>query len=183
MEKIELTAVVEGILFAAGDDGVTANQLAQVIDLRPKQVENILKLLMESYEDISRGLLILQTNNRYYLTTKPVHSTYLKRFLETPQTSKLSQAALETLAIIAYQQPITRTEIEEIRGVKSDRPVQTLLGRSLIEEIGRKEGIGRPALFGTTKEFMTFFGLTSLAELPELKAFNEDLTAEEIVEF
>src|SRR5699024_9381495 len=97
-------------------------------------------------------------------------SSYLVKLLETPQSSKLSQAALETLAIIAYKQPITRIEIEEIRGVNSERAVRTLMARSLIKEVGRKEAIGRPILFGTTVDFLTYFGLVSLEELPPLPA-------------
>src|SRR5699024_6741136 len=96
----------------------------------------------------------------------PEHSQYFKKLLETPQPTKLSQAALETLAIIAYKQPITRVEIEEIRGVNSDRPVQTLVARSLVEEVGRKDAIGRPVLFGTTLDFLTYIDLTSLEEIP-----------------
>src|SRR5690625_1441484 len=110
--------------------------------------------------------MIIQSQQAYHLTTKPEHSNYFKKLLETPQTTKLSQAALETLAIIAYKQPITRVEIEEIRGVNSDRPVQTLVARSLVEEVGRKDAVGRPILFGTSKDFLTYFGLTSLEELP-----------------
>src|SRR5699024_6194893 len=109
-----------------------------------------------------------------YLTTKPEHSHYLQKLLETPQPASMSQAALETLAIIAYQQPVTRAEIDEIRGVQSDRSVQTLLARSLIEELGRKDTIGRPLLFGTSKDFLTFFGLTSLEELPPLSDLDSD---------
>src|SRR5699024_9654775 len=96
------------------------------------------------------------------------HSSYYQAFFKTPQSNRLSQAALEVLAIIAYKQPITRAEIEDIRGVKSERPLQTLMSRSLIEEVGRKETIGRPILFGTTKEFLLFFGLQSLEELPDI---------------
>src|SRR5690625_5415644 len=110
----------------------------------------------------------MNSKDIYHLTTKPEHSPYYKKFLATPQASRLSQAALETLAIIAYEQPITRIEIEEIRGIKSDHSVQTLLARYLIEEVGRRDTVGRPILFGTSKEFLIYFGLTSLDELPPL---------------
>lgn len=166
MQQLNLKAVVEGILFVSGDTGITLKQLSNVLDITEKNIEELLKELTADYEDESRGMLIIQADKVYYLTTKPEHSSYLKKVLEIPQTTKLSQAALESLAIIAYKQPITRVEIEEVRGVNSDRPVQTLLARSLIEEVGRRDTIGRPILFGTGKDFLTYFGLTSLDELP-----------------
>jgi segregation and condensation protein B len=110
----------------------------------------------------------------YQLATKKEHAEYLKRLVESPGTSHLSQAALETLAIIAYKQPITRVEIEEIRGVKTERPIQTLSARALIKEVGRAEGTGRAFLYGTTKEFLDYFGLQSIDELPPLPEKIED---------
>lgn len=164
----QLKGPLEGLLFASGDEGITIKQLAKILDIKSHIVEDLLLDLKEEYEHNDRGLMIMKSHQIYHLTTKPEHSDYFKRLLETPQSTRMSQAALETLAIIAYNQPITRTEIDDIRGVKSDRPVNTLLSRSLIEERGRKEGIGRPVLFGTTKEFLTYFGLTSIEELPPL---------------
>ena len=114
-----------------------------------------------------------------HLTTKPKHAPYYKRMIDSPGNTRLSQAALETLAIVAYQQPITRIEIDDLRGVKSDRAVQTLVTRGLIEEKGRKEAIGRPVLFGTTKDFLIYFGLTSLSELPPLSELKEAENLEE----
>ncbi|MEN1969115.1 SMC-Scp complex subunit ScpB [Lentibacillus sp. N15] len=164
----ELKAIVEGLLFASGDDGITVKQLAHILEVDPTTIEHILEELTYEYENTDRGIMIMRSHQLFHLTTKPEHSEYFKKLLETPQSSRMSQAALETLAIIAYRQPITRTEIEDIRGVKSDRPVQTLLSRSLIEEVGRRDGVGRPILFGTSKDFLTYFGLTSLDELPPL---------------
>ena len=168
MEIEELKAVVEGLLFASGDEGITIKQVCKVLEVSESAVEHILEELTYDYERKDRGLMIMKSHEVLHLTTKPEHSNYFKKLLELPQTSRMSQAALETLAIIAYQQPITRTEIDEIRGVKSDRPVQTLTARSLIEEVGRKDSVGRPILFGTSKDFLTYFGLTSLGELPPL---------------
>jgi len=168
MNRAEMKAIVEGLLFASGDEGVTVSQIAKVLDLTDQTIDHILEELAFDYEHSSRGIMMMKSHDIYHLTTKPEHSPYYKKLLETPQSTKLSQAALETLAIIAYEQPITRVEIEEIRGVNSDRPVQTLLARSLIEEVGRKDAIGRPILFGTSKDFLTYFGLTSLEELPPL---------------
>ncbi|WP_042145764.1 SMC-Scp complex subunit ScpB [Paucisalibacillus sp. EB02] len=161
-------AILEGLLFACGDEGITIRELAKIMEISEKAVEHLIEELKYDYEHASRGIMIMESQNVFHLTTKPEHSEYYKRLVEEPQTSRMSQAALETLAIIAYRQPITRSEIDEIRGVKSDRPVQTLIARSLIEEVGRKEGVGRPVLFGTSKDFLTYFGLTSIEELPPL---------------
>ncbi|CDQ39759.1 MULTISPECIES: SMC-Scp complex subunit ScpB [Virgibacillus] len=168
MEISKLKAIVEGLLFASGNEGITIKQLSKIMEVTEATIEHLMEELKYGYESTDRGIMLMQAHEVFHLTTKPEHSEYYKRLLETPQTSRMSQAALETLAIIAYQQPITRTEIEDIRGVKSDRPVQTLLSRLLIEEVGRKDTVGKPMLFATTKEFLTYFGLTSLEDLPPL---------------
>ncbi|MFD1608549.1 SMC-Scp complex subunit ScpB [Oceanobacillus luteolus] len=181
MEIGHYKAVIEGLLFASGDEGITIKQLCKVLDISEATATHIIEELKYDYENTNRGLLIMEANDALHLTTKPEHSEYFKKLLETPQTNKMSQAALETLAIIAYRQPITRAEIEEIRGVKSDGPVQTLINRSLIEEMGRKETVGRPILFRTTKDFLTYFGLTSLEELPPLpESDEEDMNSQEV---
>lgn len=168
MNQIQAKAIIEGLLFASGDEGVSIKQLAHILNISALSVTAYMEQLNKSYEKKDRGIIIMHSNDLYHLTTKPEHSDYYKKLLETPAVNRMSQAALETLAIIAYQQPITRVEIEEIRGVNSDRPVQTLIARLLIEEVGRKDTIGRPILFGTTTEFLTYFGLTSIDELPPL---------------
>lgn len=168
MEIGHLKAVVEGLLFASGDEGVTIKQLSKILDISDAVSTHLIDELKYDYEHTDRGLMLMESHDVIHLTTKPEHSEYFKKLLETPQSTKMSQAALEVLAIIAYLQPITRTEIEDIRGVKSDGPVQTLLNRMLVEEAGRKDTVGRPTLFRTSKDFLTFFGLTSLEELPPL---------------
>src|SRR5690625_1351812 len=173
----QLKAPLEGLLFASGDEGITIKQLTKVLRINAEEIEVLLDELKQDYLEENRGIMIMQSHEVYHLTTKPEHSEYFKRLLETPQSSRMSQAALETLAIIAYNQPITRTEIEDIRGVKSDRPLQTLLSRLLIEEVGRRETVGRPILYATSTEFLTYFGMTSLDELPSLP---EDMDTEEI---
>lgn len=165
---IKLKGIIEGLLFASGDEGITIKQLAKIIEVTPEMVEHLIEELKYDYEHLNRGMTIMQSNEVFHLTTKPEHNEYYKKLLQQPRTTRMSQAALETLAIIAYKQPITRVEIEEIRGVNSDYAVQTLLARSLIEQVGRKETIGRPILFGTTKEFLTYFGLSTIEELPPL---------------
>lgn len=180
MEEVEFKAILEGLLFASGDEGITIKQIAKVLDVPNEAVEHLIEELKYDYEHVNRGMIIIQSNEVYHLTTKPEHSSYYKKLLESPRTTRMSQATLETLAIIAYEQPITRVEIEEVRGVNSDYSVQTLVARSLVESIGRKDAIGRPMLFGTTKDFLTYFGLSSLDELPPLPKdiMQEDVTAE-----
>ncbi|GAA0327662.1 SMC-Scp complex subunit ScpB [Oceanobacillus sp. FSL W7-1293] len=169
MELDYLKGVAEGLLFAGGDEGITVSELSNVLDVSLEEVRQIVDELQTDYKEQNRGLMILNANGMLSLTTKPDHSEYFKKWVIQPKPSRMSQAALETLAIIAYQQPITRTEIDEIRGVRSERPLQTLVSRMLVEECGRKETVGRPTLFRTTKEFLTFFGLSTLEELPELE--------------
>lgn len=173
----EHKAIIEGLLFASGDEGLTVKQLSNFSGVLKIEVEDVLNDLLKDYKQSYRGITLTKTKNVYHLTTKPKHGEYYKNMLESPHRTKLSQAALEALAIISYRQPITRLEIEDIRGVNSDRSVQTLQARSLVEEMGRKETIGRPILFGTTKEFLFYFGLTSLTELPPLP---ESIDQEEV---
>ena len=180
MELKKYKAVTEGLLFATGEEGLNRKQLSKILDVDEMTVDLIMDELKFDYEDEQRGLTIMQSADYFHLTTKPEHAKYFERLVETPASSRLSQAALETLAIIAYKQPI-RTEIEEIRGVHSDGPVNTLLSRSLIQEAGRKETSGRPILFTTTKHFLAYFGLTSLEDLPPLQEdFLQDNIEEEL---
>lgn len=168
MQVQKFKAIVEGLLFASGDEGMTKKQIADIVEIDHDTVELVLDELKYDYDHENRGIAIMQSKAYFHLTTKPEHAPYFQRLVDSPHASRLSQAALETLAIIAYQQPITRTEVEEVRGVKSERPIQTLVTRNLIEERGRREGAGRPILYGTTTDFLTYFGLTSLEELPPL---------------
>ncbi len=169
MEIINWCSIVESLLFAAGDEGLTLKQISQVLEIDDIFAEDIIKRLMEECnQNPNRGIMVVELAGTYQLATKKENSPYLKKLVESPQTTTLSQAALETLAIIAYKQPITRAEIEEIRGVKTERPLQTLVGKALIKEVGRAEGTGRAILYGTTKEFLDYFGLKSLEELPPL---------------
>lgn len=179
MNVVKLKGIVEGLLFASGDEGITINQICDITGQSKETVEYVLEELKYDYELESRGVTILQSNEVFHLTTKPEHNEYYKRFVENPRSSRMSQASLETLAIIAYLQPITKAEIEEIRGVNSDYAVQTLIARSLIESVGRKDAVGRPKLYGTTKEFLTYFGLSSLEDLPPLP---EQLEQDDVVQ-
>ncbi len=172
---INWKGIVESLLFAAGDEGLTLKQMALVLEVEELQAEEIIHELMEDYRnDAMRGITVIELAGTFQLATKKENSAYLKRLVVTPQASTLSQAALETLAIIAYKQPITRAEIEEIRGVKTERPIHTLMAKALIKEVGRADGSGRAYLYGTTKEFLDYFGLKKIEELPPLPEKIED---------
>jgi segregation and condensation protein B len=181
LELINWNSVVESLLFAAGDEGLSIKQIVEVLEVDEFQAVSIIDQLRKEYEqDESRGVTIVELAGTYQLATKKENAPFLIKLVDAPGTSTLSQAALETLAIIAYKQPITRTEIEEIRGVKTDRPLQTLVSKMLIKEVGRAEGTGRAILYGTTKGFLDYFGLRSIKELPPLpEKVSEEFVQEE----
>lgn len=178
-QEKKLVGVLEGLLFVAGDEGISIVELSETLELSQTDVLELIENLKKEYENPNRGLQIRILANRYKLTSKREHGEFFKKLVESPSNSSLSQAALETLAIVAYQQPITRTEIEDIRGVKTEKPIQTLVSKYLIKEVGRAEGTGRAILYGTTSEFLDYFGLKNIKELPPLP---QDLKMEEVEE-
>ena len=178
-QENNLKGILEGLLFVAGDEGISIVELSETLELSQTEVLELIESLKEEYENPNRGLQIRILANRYKLTSKREHGEFFKKLVESPSNSSLSQAALETLAIVAYQQPITRTEIEDIRGVKTEKPIQTLVSKYLIKEVGRAEGTGRAILYGTTSEFLDYFGLKNIKELPPLP---QDLKLEEVEE-
>lgn len=164
-DEIELTALLESVLLVASGP-VPLSRLARALEITPTAVESLLRWLDEDYQN--RGLRLQWSGGAVQLTTAPAASPVIERFLGLEVTSRLSQAALEVLAIVAYTQPITRPEIDQIRGVNSDGSLRTLLSKGMIEEVGRMETPGRPILYGTTPEFLQHFGLARLEELPPL---------------
>ena len=169
MNSNKLLSRIEALLFVAGDEGMTAKQLAQYIEVEIMDIEAGLSELQSQYDDEeSRGITLKELAGTYQLTTKPDVADTLKRLIENPTNQVLTAASLEVLSIIAYKQPITRAEVEDIRGVKSERPIATLVSRALVQEVGRAEGTGRAILYGTTKEFLNYFGLKNINELPPL---------------
>jgi segregation and condensation protein B len=174
-----LKSIIEGLLFLSGDEGLSARQIAEITEQRPDLATRALEELKDDYISQERGLQVVQIAGNYRLATLPDHAPYFERLAYSPSRSSLSQAALETLAIVAYRQPITRVEIEEIRGVKSERAIHTLNNKDLIHEVGRAEAVGRPILYGTTKSFLDSFGLASLKELPEPSSFDTSDSLEE----
>lgn len=166
-----MTALVESVLFVASGP-VTTGRLAQTLDTTPAVIESVLRSLEEDY--LGRGLRLQRSGSAVQLTSAPECSYIIERFLGLELTTRLSQAALEVLAIVAFMQPVTRPRIDQIRGVNSDSSLRTLLAQGLIEEVGRMETPGRPILYGTTPDFLQHFGLASLSELPPLKEDEEE---------
>jgi len=169
---------LESLLFVSGEDGLTKKQLAFLTSSAEDELDVILQEMMKEYNmNTSRGIEIKQLAGTYQLVTKHQNIDIIQKLVENPTPQSLSQASLEVLAIIAYKQPITRVEMEEIRGVKSERPIHTLSAKGLIQEVGRAEGTGRAILYGTTNEFLQYFGLKDLDALPPLP---EDLSVDEM---
>lgn len=160
---LEASSRIEALLFVASSP-VTAAQIAEALLINIKEVENLMDELIKKYKD--RGLRIQHYGGKYQFTTAAEHAADVEKFLGLEITSRLSKAAIETMAIVAYRQPITRPGIEAIRGVSSDGVMRSLLSRGLIQEVGRAEGPGRPILFSTTVDFLHHFGLDSLDQLP-----------------
>lgn len=158
-------AIVEGLLFIA-EAPMSTQELAKIIEISESDVRDILALLTEEYANSDKGIVLREVGGGYQFATAPIVAPYIDKIFAEKKT-KLSQAAYETLAIIAYKQPVTRSQIEYIRGVKSDGPLQQLELRGLIEEKGRLDRPGRPVVFGTTAAFLVAFGLASLEDLPK----------------
>lgn len=162
-------AEYEALLFVAGDEGLTIKEMAQMTNATMDHVVACLERLMDTYDTREEsGLTLIETASKYKLATKEDYSNTVKRYAQSPLMQKLSKALLETLAIVAYKQPITRMEIEEIRGVQIGSSIQKLKLRDLVQETGRLDAPGRPVLYSTTDYFLDYFGLNDLTELPEL---------------
>lgn len=174
MKTSKILSIIEALLFVTGEEGLSMDQLISILDLPESLIKNALQELGDQCKKDSRGLELVEVAERYKFVTKRELSEYIARLLDNPKPVSLSQAALETLAIIAYKQPISRVEVEEIRGVKSEKAIQTLVSKDLIKEVGRVEGTGRAILYGVTETFLTHFGLKSLDELPEIRTGIEE---------
>ena len=161
-------SIIESLLFVTGESLKLA-EMANILECSIDFTRELITELRVKYEEEHRGIKIIVTNDEYQFVTKPCNSEYIQKLLKTNIRQSLSQASLETLAIVAYKQPITRVEIEEIRGVKSDRAVYTLSEKKLIKESGRKDVPGRPIIYVTTDEFLKHFDFHSLDEMPSLE--------------
>lgn len=167
MEKINLQYAIEGILFAAGEP-VKAAKLAAVLDTDLETVTEAVRLLKYNYDTELRGIMIIELDDGYQLCSRPEYYAYIQEILGEQRRQALSNAAMEALAIVAYKQPITRGQVEFIRGVNSDGAMNRLVERDLIEETGRLDAPGRPILYSTTQNFLRCFGIKSPKDLPEV---------------
>ncbi len=165
---MNLKAVLEGMLFIVGDEGTTLKEMANVLSISEDNVKDLLLELKKDYEKDDRGLRISYLGNAFKLTTKEEHKEFYEKLVMDTRTTNLSNAALEVLAVIAYNEPITRLKIDEIRGVNSSQIVRRLLARNFIKVCGKDNVIGKPNLYKTTDEFLDYFGLSSKEDLPEL---------------
>ena len=160
--------VLEGILFVVGDEGITLNSLCDILEVNSEEAKALLLELKHSYEDDNRGIRISYLGDAFKLTTKKEHKDYYQKLILNPESNTLSQAALETLAIIAYNQPITRIEVDEIRGTSSSFMIRKLMAKNFLKEVGKSTMPGRPNLYATTSDFLDFFGLSTIDDLPKL---------------
>lgn len=173
MEEHELTAVVEALLFVSGEP-MSPEKLADVLEgADPDRIREALDRLRQNYDAAGRGLQIVEVAGGYEIATRSECAPWIKALEKIKTATRLSRSGLESLAIVAYKQPVTRGEIEAIRGVDSAGVLKTLLERRIVKIVGRREGLGRPMLYGTTREFLQYFGLKDLSELPALKEFKE----------
>jgi segregation and condensation protein B len=170
MEEKGWKSILEGLIFAAGTDGISVKELAQIVERSKQEVQLLLNEMQMEWKLEQRGLQLTQIAGSYQINTLVAHTPYIQKMAQAPARAGLSRAAIEVLAIIAYRQPVTRLDIEDIRGVKSDRILQQLERKDLIRQTGRAEGPGRPILFGTTRQFLQHFGLNQLEELPSAES-------------
>lgn len=175
---MNLLGVLEGILFVVGDEGITLNQICDILNIPMEEAKKLLMELKKTYDNESRGVRISYLGDAFKLTTKKEHKEYYRKLIENPENNTLSQAALETLAIIAYNQPITRIEVDELRGVNNTHMIRKLTAKGLIKEAGKSTMPGRPNLYVTTSEFLDYFGLSSISDLPAIIKEEEPIDTE-----
>ncbi len=172
---MNLEAVLEGILFVSGDDGLLLTQIENILEIEKEQLINIINNLNENYNKENRGLKLEYYGEKLKIVTKKEHSEYYKKLIGEESKEPLTQSALETLAIVAYNEPVTRIMVDEIRGVNSAHLIRKLVFKNLIHEVGRSDLPGRPILYGVTNQFLDYFGLKSTKDLPEINFEEEDI--------
>ncbi len=182
MDNREIKSIIEALLFTWGDP-LSLDDISDVLEVDRQSLYEVMDEMIDDFNFNRRGIQILQVNDKYQLSTRPEHFEWIKK-LCTPRVNKtLSNAALETLSIIAYKQPITKAEIEIIRGVKCDKAINTLIEKNLIKEIGRLDRTGKPIIYGTTDDFLKCFGLSTIEALPTLDKDFADNSTEDIKDF
>jgi segregation and condensation protein B len=179
VKEMKVSSKIEALLFVAGNEGLTLTEISHMINLSTASLYNEITELKKNYEESEESsLTILEVGDRFMLSTKKEYASLLKQYAQSSINQSLSQAALECLSIVAYKQPITRAEIEELRGVQSSGSVQKLVTRRLIEEKSRVDGPGRAILYGTTAYFLDYFGLKTVDELPPVEQLDENAEKE-----
>ncbi len=187
----EKKAALEGLLFVVGDDGLTLSGMMDILEINHDEALELINALKKDYEKSDRGIRIHFLGNTFKLTTKKEHHQYYQKLLVNEENNTLSNSALETLAIVAYNEPITRIEVDEIRGVQTGQMIRKLVAKGLLKECGRSEMVGHPILYKTTSEFLDYFGLSTINDLPKIEKIeknNDDIDLykskyeEEIVE-
>ena len=164
-----MEGILEGLLFVQGDTGLTLKEVMDILEITEKEAKQLVYNLRQTYEKENRGLRLNYLGNTFKLTTKQEHKKYYQKLLESPSTHQLSQAALEVLAIIAYNEPITRSKVDEMRGVESVYVMRKLIAKGLIKECGREDAPGHPILYKTTDDFLDYFGLSTKEDLPNIE--------------
>lgn len=175
-----MEGVIEGLLYVQGDLGVTLEQISDILQIDEEEAKKLVLNLKNYYDEGNRGIRINFLGNTIKLTTREEHKDYYQKLLENPSTNTLSQSALEVLAIIAYNEPITRGDIEKLRGVDSTYVMRRLLAKGLIKEAGKSDLPGRPILYKTTDDFLDYFGLASKDDLPSIELLEEDNTPKDL---
>lgn len=178
MIDMNLTGVLEGILFAVGDEGITLKTLCEVMDIDNEKAKELLKELQKRYESDAYGIRVSYLGDAFKLTTKKEHKDYYHKLLGNPESQSLSESSLEVLAIVAYNQPITRVMIDDMRGVACGQILRKLCARGLIKIVGKSKMPGKPNLYGTTREFLDYFGLASIEDLPKVEVENAEVEEE-----
>lgn len=164
-----MIAVLEGLLFIAGDEGIDLETIKNILEINDEELNGLIEKLISNYSSSERGLNIEEFGKKIKLTTKAEHKEYYERLVNEEANSLLSNAALETLAIIAYNGPVTRVEIDEIRGINSSHIIRKLVSKNLIEDVGRADTPGKPRLYAVTNDFLDYFGLKDISELPQIE--------------
>lgn len=174
-----MEGILEGLLYVQGDEGLTITDVTNILNITDEEAKELINKLKKEYEKENRGLRINYLGNTFKLTTKEEHKEYYQKLLENPKSHVLSQAALEILAIIAYNEPITRIKIDELRGTESAHIIRKLLAKGLIKEAGKSDLPGKPILYKTTDEFLDYFGMSTIDDLPDINIINEEEIEEE----
>lgn len=165
---MNLEAILEGLLFVVGDEGLSLNQIVEILEISLDEAKVLLSDLRDNYESDSRGIRITFLGDKFKLSTKKEHQTYYQKLIQRPDSNELSSAALECLAIVAYNEPITRIKLDEIRGVSSREILKKLVAKGLLKEKGRSDQPGRPILYGVTSQFCDYFGVAGKEDLPKI---------------